>query len=94
VPSARISHRQWRVHNRLPEATERLIPAFTDRPVQSHQPASVPVRLIGRRIRVLLCTSHLVVYNGHAEVSQQERVPGQPASATASRSGSASTPNT
>jgi transposase len=36
---------------------------------------SVPVRLIGRRVRVLLHASHLVVYDGHAEVARHERLP-------------------
>ena len=38
---------------------------------------SVPVRLIGRRVRVLLHASHLVVYDGHAEVARHERLPGK-----------------
>lgn len=36
---------------------------------------SVPVRLIGRRVRVLLHASELVVYDGGAEVARHERVP-------------------
>jgi transposase len=35
---------------------------------------SVPVRLIGRRVRVLLHASHLVVYDGHTEVARHERL--------------------
>lgn len=35
---------------------------------------SVPVRLIGRRVRVLLHASELVVYDGHAEVARHERL--------------------
>jgi len=36
---------------------------------------SVPVRLIGRRVRVLLGASDLVVYDGRAEVARHERLP-------------------
>lgn len=36
---------------------------------------SVPVRLIGRRVRVLLHASHLVVYDRQAEVARHERLP-------------------
>jgi len=35
---------------------------------------SVPIRLIGRRVRVLLHASHLVVYDGRTEVAQHERL--------------------
>lgn len=35
---------------------------------------SVPVRLIGRRVRVLLHASHLVVYDGRTEVARHERL--------------------
>jgi hypothetical protein len=35
---------------------------------------SVPVRLIGRRVRVLLNASDLVVFDGRAEVAQHERL--------------------
>jgi hypothetical protein len=38
---------------------------------------SVPVRLIGRRVRVLLHASALVVYDGHTEVARHERLPGK-----------------
>lgn len=38
---------------------------------------SVPVRLIGRRVRVLLHASDLVIYDGHAEVARHERLPGK-----------------
>jgi transposase len=38
---------------------------------------SVPVRLIGRRARVLLHASHLVVYDGRAQVARHERLPGK-----------------
>lgn len=38
---------------------------------------SVPVRLIGRRVRVLLHASHLVVYDGRAQVARHERLPGK-----------------
>ncbi len=38
---------------------------------------SVPVRLIGRRVRVLLHASHLVIYDGHAQVARHERLPGK-----------------
>jgi transposase len=38
---------------------------------------SVPVRLVGRRVRVLLHASHLVVYDGRAEVARHERLPGK-----------------
>jgi transposase len=36
---------------------------------------SVPARLIGRRVRVLLHASHLVVYDGRAQVARHERLP-------------------
>jgi transposase len=35
---------------------------------------SVPVRLIGRRVRVLLGASDLVVYDGHVQVARHERL--------------------
>ena len=38
---------------------------------------SVPARLIGRRVRVLLHASHLVIYDGNAEVARHERLPGK-----------------
>ena len=38
---------------------------------------SVPVRLIGRRVRVLLHASDLVIYDGRAEVARHERLPGR-----------------
>jgi transposase len=38
---------------------------------------SVPARLIGRRVRVLLHASDLVIYDGRAEVARHERVPGR-----------------
>jgi transposase len=38
---------------------------------------SVPARLIGRRVRVLLHASDLVIYDGHAEVTRHERLPGK-----------------
>jgi transposase len=38
---------------------------------------SVPARLIGRPVRVLLHASDLVVYDGHAEVARHERLPGR-----------------
>jgi hypothetical protein len=38
---------------------------------------SVPARLIGRRVRVLLHASHLVVYDGHTAVARHERLPGK-----------------
>jgi hypothetical protein len=38
---------------------------------------SVPARLIGRRVRVLLHASDLVIYDGHAEVARHERLPGK-----------------
>jgi transposase len=38
---------------------------------------SVPVRLIGRRVRVLLHASDLVVYDGRAQVARHERLPGK-----------------
>lgn len=38
---------------------------------------SVPVRLIGRQVRVLLHASDLVIYAGHAEVAGHERLPGR-----------------
>jgi transposase len=38
---------------------------------------SVPARLIGRRARVLLHASDLVIYDGHAEVARHERLPGK-----------------
>lgn len=36
---------------------------------------SVPVRLIGRQVRVLLHASHLVVFDGRTEVASHERLP-------------------
>lgn len=36
---------------------------------------SVPVRLIGREVRVLLHANHLVVYDGRTEVARHERLP-------------------
>jgi hypothetical protein len=36
---------------------------------------SVPVRLIGRQVRVLLHASHLVVHDGRVEVAHHERLP-------------------
>jgi hypothetical protein len=38
---------------------------------------SVPIRLIGRRVRVQLHASHLVVYDGRVEVAWQERLIGK-----------------
>ena len=38
---------------------------------------AVPVRLIGRRVRVLLHASDLVIYDGHAEMARHERLPGK-----------------
>ena len=38
---------------------------------------SVPARLIGRRVRVLLHASDLVIYDGHAEVARHERLSGK-----------------
>jgi transposase len=38
---------------------------------------SVPVRLIGRRVRVLLHASRLVIYDGRAEAARHERLPGR-----------------
>jgi transposase len=38
---------------------------------------SVPARLIGRQVRVLLHASDLVIYDGHAEVARHERLPGR-----------------
>ena len=38
---------------------------------------SVPARLIGRRVRVLLHASDLVIYDGHAEMARHERLPGK-----------------
>jgi hypothetical protein len=35
---------------------------------------SVPVRLVGRRVRVVLRASELVIYDGRAEVARHERV--------------------
>jgi len=37
----------------------------------------VPVRLIGRQVRVLLHASELVIYEGRAEVARHERLPGR-----------------
>src|SRR5690606_35105842 len=36
---------------------------------------SVPVRLIGRQVRVLLHANHLVVFDGRSEVARHERLP-------------------
>jgi hypothetical protein len=41
---------------------------------------SAPARLIGRRVRVLLHASDLVIYDGRAEVARHERLPGRSAS--------------
>jgi transposase len=38
---------------------------------------SVPVRLIGRRVRVLLHASDLVIYDGRTEAARHERLPGK-----------------
>jgi transposase len=38
---------------------------------------SVPVRLIGRRVRVLLHASELVIYDGRTEAARHERLPGR-----------------
>jgi hypothetical protein len=38
---------------------------------------SVPVRLIGRRVRVLLHASRLVIYDGRTEAARHERLPGR-----------------
>jgi transposase len=38
---------------------------------------SVPVRLIGRRVRVLLHASDLVIYDGRTEAARHERLPGR-----------------
>jgi transposase len=38
---------------------------------------SVPARLIGRRVRVVLNASDLVVFDGRAEVARHERLPGK-----------------
>ena len=35
---------------------------------------SVPVRLIGRQVRVVLRSSELIVYDRHAEVARHERL--------------------
>ncbi|GAA4551893.1 IS21 family transposase [Amycolatopsis samaneae] len=43
-------------------------------PVRTNQ-YSVPVRLIGRRVRVLLHASELVVFDGRIEVARHERLP-------------------
>ncbi len=36
---------------------------------------SVQARLIGRRVQALLHASHLVIYDGHAEVARHGRLP-------------------
>jgi transposase len=36
---------------------------------------SVPIRVIGRRVKVLLHASHLVVYDGTTEIARHERLP-------------------
>lgn len=36
---------------------------------------SVPIRLIGRRVKVLLHANHLVVYDGTTEIARHERLP-------------------
>lgn len=38
---------------------------------------SVPVRLIGRRVRALLHSSELVIYDGRTEAARHERLPGK-----------------
>lgn len=47
-----------------------LVPVRTNR-------YSVPARLIGRRVRVLLHASDLVIYDGRAQVARHERLPGK-----------------
>ncbi|WP_040815793.1 IS21 family transposase [Nocardia concava] len=38
---------------------------------------SVPVRVIGRQLRVLLRSSELIVYDGRTEITRHERLPGK-----------------
>jgi Mu transposase, C-terminal domain len=38
---------------------------------------SVPVRMVGRQVRVLLRASELVVYDGRTEIARHERLPGK-----------------
>jgi hypothetical protein len=38
---------------------------------------SVPARLIGRQVRVLLHASHLLVFDGRAQMARHERLPGR-----------------
>jgi transposase len=49
---------------------------FAQVPVRTNR-YSVPARLIGRRVRVLLHASDLVIYDGRAEVARHERLPGK-----------------
>jgi hypothetical protein len=64
----------------LPEeafATGRLLTPRVDRHAQITVRTtrySVPVRLIGRQVRVLLGASELVVYDGRVEVAQHKRL--------------------
>lgn len=49
---------------------------YSQVPVRTNK-YSVPVRLIGRRVRVLLHASDLVIYDGRTEVARHERLPGK-----------------
>jgi transposase len=49
---------------------------FAQVPVRTNR-YSVPARLIGRRVRVLLHASDLVIYDGRTEVARHERLPGK-----------------
>lgn len=49
---------------------------FSQVPVRTNR-YSVPVRLIGRRVRVLLNASDLVIYDGRTEAARHERLPGK-----------------
>ncbi|MGW2425779.1 Mu transposase domain-containing protein [Streptomyces sp. NPDC001709] len=71
---------EWRLLMPLPEEPFKTGRVFTPRVDRYSQIVvrtnrySVPVRLIGRRVRVLLHASHLVVYDKNAEVARHERL--------------------
>lgn len=60
-----------------PFETDRLFTPRVDRygqiPVRTNR-YSVPIRLIGKRVRVVLHASHLVVYDQNVEVARHERL--------------------
>ena len=75
--TSRSSSRCWRRCPDEPFETGRWFTPRVDRygqvTVRTNR-YSVPVRLIGRQVRVLLHASHLVVYDGRTEVARHERL--------------------